>query len=1360
MRNGGLGLAALALAVPALLAAPAAAQSFDCAKAQAPVDRAICAAPQLRRLDESLAAAYAAALARDPAGSDAIRQAQRAWLRARADCVKETAAAACLAHAYAGRIAALSPPPSAPLPVAAPLPQIAQAAARLDRGTFPTAGETDVALRVTTPGRFAIQARSATGTALQLVDMLTGPGPREGWPGKADGRIDALLDIGTYRVRAIGATDAAGPTTLAVTGFAEAGPPRLAPGYVPATLPLTDLHVQGFWLVVGPNDAGTRVEAAGRSLRALKLWRDGRDLVDLPEQVASIAPIPAHPLTDIVLSGKVAPGTYLIAAYGGPALPWADGASDQPLYLRTGQSADLLAGGGAGAVGPFGSEVFAVPLDAAQALLLLPQPADATLLARDGEAESGRAAIARTQREPATLLDLPEKPKQARSVVLHAAPGQIFTLRAVAAEQDMPDQPGRYWFAAGEYALGGDEAPAAAALFRIAKDGTGTAIGSVGVPEIGPALAWRTRFNFRGETTLLFRVAAPVTVAVRAEGPAVTPRIATLDGAVMNATGNGVAATRWALSPAWYALHLAAKPDAIGILDLTLGPPGLVPGAPEAAQPAAPVLPLGEHAVEADSELRLFVNDVPGFIGGLIARRSPVDLGQGPVVATVPSGQTLTVAARAPAAGVLLLRDVAGGPPVALRPIAKGADATLPFPAADHARTLALALLPPETAQAPSPAPPAALAELRDGTPRFLDLARDRTARFALSVAQGGLYRVETLGRLDTEGRIGTAFVPSLAAGRANGVGRNMLLLRYLRAGAYRLDVTARGSAGRAGVLAVPAPLAQGMALAPGETVRASLTAGSGVAFPVRIGVAGRYRLDLLGDGRTFTARLDDPDGWPLEEAGPVTALEEDLAPGTYRLTVLPQSVDARVVARLRRVLPPAKITGHGPHDLPFGATQSAEWREPASRGQPRTPDTWSFSLAGPAHVVLDLRGDGMLATLHTADDAAPKLRVLGKASAGADLPAGNYVVDAEALGRNDRLAYSLKLTSTELQPGAPRSVTLPAKLPFSLASARVVSLTSFGTVPLRAVLRAENGSVLARVVGRADDWNIGLSQKLPAGRYRLDLEALPAPPPKSEDAAQDNGDSPPQRTELALTLPPDLPDVTLGSDGSASITGLGVSHVALPAAEPGTLLLLAAEAQAETVLALEQLDASGAWQTIGRAQGTAPTLAVPAQGAELRVAVWTVDGVAAPIRLAMRAATAAAQPLGRVTFAKLRLPGLAQGWAVARVADPGAAVLRVAPPEAGLRAGAVPGRPALAATEGYVVPQADSVWLIAPARHGSDRRGPRVGAGRCRAADQPAGRRARDVAGGIGAVRLCGRLGAGPAGTGCRAGHGRGRVG
>jgi hypothetical protein len=57
-------------------------------------------------------------------------------------------------------------------------------------------------------GRFAIHAESKTGVALQLVDMITGPGNVAGEPGGRDGRLDVLLDKGVYKLRSFGAAGA------------------------------------------------------------------------------------------------------------------------------------------------------------------------------------------------------------------------------------------------------------------------------------------------------------------------------------------------------------------------------------------------------------------------------------------------------------------------------------------------------------------------------------------------------------------------------------------------------------------------------------------------------------------------------------------------------------------------------------------------------------------------------------------------------------------------------------------------------------------------------------------------------------------------------------------------------------------------------------------------------------------------------------------------------------------------------------------------------------------------------------------------------------------------------------------------
>src|SRR5439155_27144728 len=134
----------------------------------------------------------------------------------------------------------------------------------------------------------------------------------------------------------------------------------------------------------------------------------------------------------------------------------------------------------------------------------------------------------------------------------------------------------------------------------------------------------------------------------------------------------------------------------------------------------------------------------------------------------------------------------------------------------------------------------------------------------------------------------------------------------------YRVTVAAQESTGRVGLVATPAPLAETGALVAGGSVRASLVAGRGAIVPIAVGAAGVYRLDLYGLNRTFTARLEDAEGWPLSPPGEMSHLEQRFEPGRYRLVVMPADVDARVVARLVPVETPIAPEGHGPHVLTF----------------------------------------------------------------------------------------------------------------------------------------------------------------------------------------------------------------------------------------------------------------------------------------------------------------------------------------------------------------------------------------------------------------------------------------------------------
>lgn len=96
--------AAFSLAAALACSAPALAASFDCAKAQSRVEKAICADAEVSTLDEHLARYYAAARSTLGRAADCMRADQMQWLRA----VRNTCAdAACLKKAYLERLGEL-----------------------------------------------------------------------------------------------------------------------------------------------------------------------------------------------------------------------------------------------------------------------------------------------------------------------------------------------------------------------------------------------------------------------------------------------------------------------------------------------------------------------------------------------------------------------------------------------------------------------------------------------------------------------------------------------------------------------------------------------------------------------------------------------------------------------------------------------------------------------------------------------------------------------------------------------------------------------------------------------------------------------------------------------------------------------------------------------------------------------------------------------------------------------------------------------------------------------------------------------------------------------------------------------------
>lgn len=1345
------------LVMASFATADALAAGIDCTRARSQSEKAICANPNLLALDQQIAGAYGDALQRQPDRKEAMWQDLIRWLKQRdAACnLPSIDVPRCLSGQLTARLAALAPPssatptpsataipsgpsgPATPIPSAAAVPsgplQTAAPAARpadpaippgtlppgaatLDQASLLAAEHAETLLHVSVAGRFTIAAKSPSGAALQLVDIMTGPGETAGTPGALDGRLDPLLDVGTYKLHVLSAKGATGQVVLTVTPSRDAAPPAaLPPPGFPLSTTLKDGEQRAFWLVVPPGGA-VRIEAAGRSLGDLRLWRDGRVLAALSPAPMRVEPASGHPLNDLRLVGKVEPGTYLVVAYGGAALPWTDNDAAQPLHLRAGASPALAEGWAGGPMGPFGSEVYA--LAPATAVLRLSLPAAAQAELRAGDA---LASIARTSREPVARLDV--TPKTAPVVQVRAAAGQSFTLQALEQPASQrADLSGTYWVSAVVNGAGGDEAPPTMLLERTEGAFKPNRIIASTIPRVGPGTAWHTRFNLRGPTTLLVQNTAGGPLAVRTTGVATTQRS-------QPGTAN--------LPADYYGLNLTPAAGAVGSLDVIVGPQGAA-SPPLETLPADPVLPFGVQVIAPGESLILSGPSAPGLAYGLSARRVPVALAEGPLTITQAAGTALSVPVAIASGGTLSVSAVGGGPvPFGLQD-ARNDTSTVVVPITDRARSVVLAWRRNAIVAAiPAPPPPGASASLKAGTPVFFDLNEDAHRSFAVTVADGGLYQVETLGRLHTAGRIATAFIPDLGTADGNGAGQNMLLLPMLRAGRYAVDVTALNSAGHLGLSVTPATVLDGAALTPGGTVRATLPAGTAIRFPVPItGPGERYHLDVPSLGAPWQGRIEDAEGWPTTQTGPLDGMEPTLPPGSYRLAVSPDVVARDVVVRLTEIVKPVEIAGHGPHGLPFGTPQSAVWREPGSRDDPRAPDVWRFALAGPAEVTLKL-GDGMTGDLRREGSEAVITRVMGAYTG--TLQAGDYRIDATSLGRNDRLAYTIALSSQALQPGVTRNVTLPGSVSFAIAAPRVVSLTSFGETPVKGVLRREGGGVVARVGARANDWNIAASRLLAAGRYTLDLAASAPPnltkvsvtptssypgipdaapssdsddnaparddaddqaaqstPAKPDDApAPDAPDDPPTLT-TALTLAlPDTRAAVPAPDSTTTLTGAGVHVLTLAQPAPGRLVVAQASSSAALVLTLERQTKSD-WHVVAIAEGVAPMVAVPADAdaAAWRVEAWTVDGGDAPIQFAAKTIDASVQTVGAVSLTAI--DGMPSQVAVAHVGLDAPTPLSVSGP-AGMLAGGWGGQ-ALTTPNGPVLPQARDLWLMSNA--------------------------------------------------------------
>ena len=1181
----------------------------------------------------------------------------------------------------------------------------------LERAEVPASREAAVELRVARFGRYAITVSSTQGVALTLVRRMSGPGASDGVPGERDGRLDVLLERGRYLLRTRGDEHATGTATLAVTPYAEqnAEPlPELVP-LRPVATTLGETGQRSWWLRVGEDGPPVVLEAAGRCLSDLRLWRDGVWLEPAEPEAGTVDPIAGRPLRVRRIVAALSPGLYLVTASGGPAEPWAAGGADEPLHLRLGIPPLPATDRRRLRIGPSGIDRWLVAPETDLVNVDLPAPTPlelaATVLDPDGldTAVLDSAAIGPKTRVPSVSVATVSPGDVPVVVTVRGRAGQPYLLEALDTDTRF-EAPSSSWVAAFRTGFPADRAPLTACILD--RSGRPRAAQAV---VVGPDRPWSGRFDAPGPVGIFLWIERAGRYALDPGNARAVARIEpfpTPSGRGYHTPRAESGRSSWDLDEGLAILTL--YPEAPGILE-----PRLALVRADTAAPPAGGLPLlvpvrsglGVQFPAFDASrggpFTLVTGTIPGAVTGVLVRGRPVDIA-GALPVLLEPGDRLEVPVTLATASLVRATteegdpvplSADGEPPARDLRLGPGRHTLVLSGPPDHGVLASLEAVPVERLETtPLPPLPRAALDSRPRLPRLepgappmpLEIARGGHADLLIEVDRAGFWIARSTGLLDTTGLLQDRTGAGRFEDDDSGPGYNFQIAAALESGVYGLRVATLGSsAGPCGVELVRNDPLDGGVVAPGRDGHLRLPAWRGARFTVRIPSAGRYRLEALSPSGTPSCRLEDAGGWPLERVGGPARFQRRFEAGELALVLLPAGGDRTVRVVLEPVEGPPSFEGHGPHRIPFGRTLRHTWREPASGGE-RTPDVWTFDLPVPVPVRIGLTGGvtgRLLGPGGSAVEGAERIAP-GRPYEGTLPEGGTYRLEVRAAVPDDRLGYTVTVEPEPILPGMRREVALPATVTLGVPRG-VVAIDTLGTVDTVAVLHGPDGSVLARSDDRPGDWNPGFVLPLDAGIHTLTVEPLGGAGGTVRIAL----DLCATRAHPAIH-PPD--HLVVPADGSVHVVPVDVPR--------GHVLLASASGPGSLTLALERRH-GGRWRTVARRAGRAPSLEVATGPDPVRLRVWPTVPADGSLDLSVASAEPRTVSLGdgpRVLRTAPPVRGAFRtGLALVELGGPGVLVLEN--PLPGLCATDRRGAP-LEPVEGVLVPSATgTLWIATP---------------------------------------------------------------
>ncbi|MCP4232668.1 MAG: hypothetical protein GY770_03635, partial [Aestuariibacter sp.] len=638
------------------------------------------------------------------------------------------------------------------------------------------------------------------------------------------------------------------------------------------------------------------------------------------------------PLTVHRISADLNRGLYLLVAYGGESLPWAETSNDQPFHLRMGIPKVAGAGIDYKTTSPFGYDRWLVPASTDYYRLELEKNAPAAISVTEFDdsyafSRSGRSEqITKESRLPvAEVFTSKGRDNRWEVATITANAGQAYVFQRFSAKKrQVIDERGTYWVSTLHSGYGEDSADATSIL----TDSTHhreTFVDSRTI-SLDTSSGWQRRFNILDTLTLYFKVSHQGDYRVEANGiegefrfePFTTDR-----GTNYKTPKARTLGSNWELDPGFYVLTIIPDRDARGVATLSVYANQKKPVNDSPAHIASRYKSI---KIKWNQRYTVYLNRQPDVTSGILVRKYPIDLSQS-MPLTLNPGEELSLSVSIPRNGELTAITEDGS---LAKFTLKESTSSKDLPQkhngdrydvqygvyvvslknhSENARNYQLQFT--EASQLESVALPAFnqnlvqhldFPELTLQQPRFFDLGKKQWAAFNVIVSEPGLYQLESTGLLETRGIIRTRVITRLDGQSANGVGRNFLIQQYLREGSYQLALATEGDTkGHLGAQLKRTSLIDGGQITAGKAARYSLPSGEGLLYHFEIKKAGQYQLQSFGINGNFKVRLEDGDGWPLIKPGQKSNLDLNLRAGKYRLVVLPTELPVRVVTLLKR---------------------------------------------------------------------------------------------------------------------------------------------------------------------------------------------------------------------------------------------------------------------------------------------------------------------------------------------------------------------------------------------------------------------------------------------------------------------------